>query len=237
MEISAGKEIRFLGLRRSGELVLVAAGTSALALYTMTYPVADIQWWALPCCLVTGAVLPTLLGRRKLSHIGLNLGNFFKSLQLLTVCCLIFFPAVLALAGFLYKLDCTLPLMPIVAKDSWARWVLYQFFYVALAEEIFFRGYILSLLKEMQPASGRIHRRWDSMIIIFSAGLFACAHVFLLGNLLSVITFFPGLILGWLFLRTRSLLAPILFHGLANTFYAFIGFYLQQGGPITNPGY
>jgi membrane protease YdiL (CAAX protease family) len=33
------------------------------------------------------------------------------------------------------------------------------------------------------------------------------------------VTFLPGLVLAWLFIRTRALLAPILFHGLANVSY------------------
>jgi hypothetical protein len=65
------------------------------------------------------------------------------------------------------------------------------------------------------------------MTVLISAILFALAHWFVVGSPIAVLTFFPGLALGWLFLRTRSLLAPILFHGLANTFYAisvsFIG--------------
>jgi len=40
--------------------------------------------------------------------------------------------------------------------------------------------------------------------------------------MVSAVTFLPGLILGWLFIRTGSLLAPILFHGLANTFYCML---------------
>jgi len=31
------------------------------------------------------------------------------------------------------------------------------------------------------------------------------------------------LIFGWLFVKTKSLLAPVLFHGLANVCYGFIG--------------
>jgi len=35
-------------------------------------------------------------------------------------------------------------------------------------------------------------------------------------------TFLPGRVLGWLFIRTKSLLAPVLFHGLANTCYCLM---------------
>ena len=42
----------------------------------------------------------------------------------------------------------------------------------------------------------------------------------------AIATFFPGLLLGWMYLRTRSLLAPIIFHALANTAYALIAVYI-----------
>jgi len=57
---------------------------------------------------------------------------------------------------------------------------------------------------------------------MLSAAFFAIAHAMVYGQLISVLTFLPGLILGWLFVQTRSLLAPILFHGLANTWYLFV---------------
>ena len=55
-----------------------------------------------------------------------------------------------------------------------------------------------------------------------SHSLFALAHLIILYDLSSLATFFPGLILAWLFIKTRSLLAPILFHAFANIFYALI---------------
>jgi membrane protease YdiL (CAAX protease family) len=42
------------------------------------------------------------------------------------------------------------------------------------------------------------------------------------------LTFLPGLILAWLFLRTGSLLAPIVFHGLANVSYAMMAMALAR---------
>ncbi|MCH8119844.1 MAG: CPBP family intramembrane metalloprotease [Planctomycetes bacterium] len=62
-------------------------------------------------------------------------------------------------------------------------------------------------------------RLWKWLSIVLSAACFAVAHIIVWGQIISVLTFLPGLICGWLFIRTRSLLAPILFHGLANTCY------------------
>jgi len=63
--------------------------------------------------------------------------------------------------------------------------------------------------------------------VILSALVFAAAHIVILSSLSGVFTFFPGLIFGWLFLRTRSLLAPVLFHGLANVCYCLFFIFLM----------
>jgi membrane protease YdiL (CAAX protease family) len=52
--------------------------------------------------------------------------------------------------------------------------------------------------------------------IAASSGCFAVAHAVVQGQAAGLLTFLPGLVMGWLFVRTGTLLAPILFHGLAN---------------------
>jgi membrane protease YdiL (CAAX protease family) len=92
--------------------------------------------------------------------------------------------------------------------------------YVAVAEEVFFRGYVQNNILRMttNTAAARLGRcRWIS--IVLSAACFAAAHIIIQGQVISIVTFLPGLVIGWLFVRTRSLPAPILFHGLANAGY------------------
>jgi len=104
-------------------------------------------------------------------------------------------------------------------------WVFYQFMYVAMAEEVFFRGYVQSnIMRLAGPATGDLSGRREWVIIVLSAACFAIGHLVVQGQAVSLLTFLPGLlpglVLGWLFIRTKSLLAPILFHGLANICYA-----------------
>lgn len=95
--------------------------------------------------------------------------------------------------------------------------------YVAVAEEIFFRGYLLSNMSRLLTTTTKKGVAFSQLMsIIVSAGVFAIFHSVLLGNVVSLVTFFPGLILGWLFVKTGSLLAPVMFHGLANVGYGFI---------------
>jgi len=49
------------------------------------------------------------------------------------------------------------------------------------------------------------------------AACFAVAHIIVQGRIILVLTFLPGLVPGWLFIRTKLPLAPILFHSMGQT--------------------
>ncbi len=139
---------------------------------------------------------------------------------------MVVFPAVFCSFVLLKSYGLNLPLRPVLSQNQeWVSWVLYQFMYVAVAEEVFFRGYvqgnILRLINAVM-ARRRMLQCWVSIVI--SAACFAAAHMIIQGRIISALTFLPGLVLGWLFIRTKSLLAPILFHGLAN-----MGYYVMAG--------
>ena len=123
----------------------------------------------------------------------------------------------------LKKFDVELPISPIIPEGRWFSWLAYQFMYVAVAEEIFFRGYFQSNVQSLLTMSVQKNRVFLEFIgIIISATVFAISHCLILGSVMPIITFLPGLILGWLLVKTKSLLTPILFHGLANVFYGLI---------------
>ncbi len=72
------------------------------------------------------------------------------------------------------------------------------------AEELFFRGFAL-------PAfAARAGNAWG---VIISSAIFAAAHL-QLGALIPI--FITGLLLGWLYLATRSLWPPFIAHALQN---------------------
>ena len=80
-------------------------------------------------------------------------------------------------------------------------------FAAAVAEEIFFRGW-------MQPA---LRRRYSAAISIVAVNLvFAPLHLIAAPYLISLLTFFPGLIMGWLRERYGNILPSIIFHFLGN---------------------
>jgi membrane protease YdiL (CAAX protease family) len=182
---------------------------------------------ALPCVFVAAAILATLLNKQPLSEIGLSCERPLRAICLALAAAVI----VLPITGFglwlLGKAGVYLP-APVAVKGSWLNWAAYQFMYVAVAEEIFFRGYIIGKLKSLpMPIAVGKSLSPNTIILLTSAVIFAAAHIILIGGVLSGLTFFPGLILGWLYLRSKSILAPVLFHGLANLFYAMIQLHIN----------
>lgn len=84
---------------------------------------------------------------------------------------------------------------------------------VAFAEETFFRGYL-------QDVFGNGAK---SMVAV--SAMFAAAHLpafFFEGNIYAFLTFFPSLVMGFLYMKTSNTLPSTIFHFLANI--SFIGF-------------
>ena len=181
-------------------------------------------WFLAPFLLISAAVVPTCLRKRSFAEIGLRVGRLGLTFWVLCATCVIVLPLFFAGILLLKYFEVPLPLCPVIPEKRWFSWSVYQFMYVAVAEEMFFRGYLQSnvlrlLAMFVQKKSGFL----ELIGIITSATVFAISHSVLLGSVMPIITFFPGLIFGWLFVKTKSLLAPVLFHGLANVCYGFIG--------------
>ncbi len=186
--------------------------------------ISRAAWFVSPGILIAAALIPTVMRRAEFPKIGLKIRQIGPTVLVVCRTYAIVFPALFAGLWLLKSFGLGLPLQPVQPKEQgWISWLFYQFMYVAVAEEVFFRGYVQNnILKLTKPGKdGQRHLgKWLS--IVLSAACFAVAHIIVFGQIILVLTFLPGLILGWLFIRTRSLLAPILFHGLANTCYCLM---------------
>ena len=181
------------------------------------------DWFLAPFLLITAALVPTRLSKRSFADIGLRVGRPGLILRVLCATCLVVFPILLVCILLLKHLNIRLPLSPIIPEGRWLSWLAYQFMYVAVAEEIFFRGYFQCNLLSLLTMSVQKKRAFLEIIgIIIAATVFAISHCLILRSVMPIITFLPGLIFGWLLVKTKSLLAPVLFHGLANVFYGLI---------------
>ena len=88
--------------------------------------------------------------------------------------------------------------------------LLFQLLSVSFPEEFFFRGFL----------QDTIGRNFKAVLLV--SLLFAVAHIpkaLLLGDWMSLLTFFPSLVMGWLYMKTNNILPGTIFHLLANLTY------------------
>ena len=180
-------------------------------------------WFVGPSVLVLGALVPTLAGGGSPGELGLRIGRTRQSGRLFAVSGIVLLALGLAGIALLRCMPGESALRASVPKEKWIWWAMFQFAYVALPEELFFRGFFLSQVIRLLGTA----RNADSPAIkviaaALSAGVFALSHVIVLRNFVSVLTFFPGLIFAWLFVRSKSVIGPVLFHGAANVGYALM---------------
>jgi hypothetical protein len=85
--------------------------------------------------------------------------------------------------------------------------VLFQLAGAALPEEVYFRGFLQERLGNTPGA------------VVLVSALFALTHlpqlIFYL-DISSLLTFFPSLVMGFLYMRTANVITPTLFHFCAN---------------------
>jgi membrane protease YdiL (CAAX protease family) len=88
--------------------------------------------------------------------------------------------------------------------------VIFQLLSVALPEEYFFRGFL-------QDSIGK-----SIKAVLFVSLLFSLAHLpraVFLGEWISLLSFFPSVVMGWLYMKTNNILPGTIFHLLANLVY------------------
>ena len=97
-----------------------------------------------------------------------------------------------------------------------------QLVVVALPEELFFRGYVQGRLEDALPPTrtlwgARVGWAWP-----LGAALFGLGHFLVTFEPQMLSRFFPGLAFGWMFARTRSILASTIFHAACNLIMAVL---------------
>lgn len=97
-----------------------------------------------------------------------------------------------------------------------------EVFAVALPEEVFHRGYLMSALEERWPAKRKILGAPLGVAAILASLIFAVGHLVGMAELARLATFFPALLFAWLWRKSGSLWAPALFHAAANLLMAVL---------------
>lgn len=194
--------------RRPRPALETAAATVATALLTRLLLAAGGAWTSLiPAVWVAVPAWAVAANRVSPRDAGLAIAAWTRGWRWLLVAVLgILVPfAALKRSGVLPEMSGGASLTP---GDA-----LFQLLLVVLPEEVFFRGYVQSRLG--RGPAGRAFR------ILFTAALFALAHVVVDAGWIRAAVFFPGAVMGWLREKTGSLLAPAGFHWLANLTWAW----------------
>ncbi len=91
------------------------------------------------------------------------------------------------------------------------KFIIFQLIAVAIPEEIFFRGFL-------QHSIGN-----NCKAVLVTSLLFSFAHlpVFVIyTDIYPLLTFFPSIVLGLIYMKTKNLLPCIMFHFLSNILWA-----------------
>lgn len=99
---------------------------------------------------------------------------------------------------------------------AWASIVIFQIFYIALPEELFYRGYILGKLNKVWPPVLSVLKVPVGFGIPITAVLFAFGHFLINFSPPRLGVFFPALIFGWMREKTGGILASSIYHALCN---------------------
>ncbi len=105
--------------------------------------------------------------------------------------------------------------LPHLGRD-FGEFVAVQAIVVALPEELFFRGCLLSLLEKRFPPKRRVLGGGVGVALVLSAAAFALIHLPKDGDPRALATFFPGLLFGWMRSATGSILASTVAHASSN---------------------
>lgn len=103
------------------------------------------------------------------------------------------------------------------APEAFLGLALTQLVLVAVPEEAYFRGYLLTKFASVFPNEpGILGGRFPVRALVLQAALFALLHFVTEPNPARLAVFFPALLFGWAKLHRGGLGAPVYLHALAN---------------------
>jgi len=169
------------------------------------HPAAEILMFSLPFILKDGAM--GLNWDTKKALIGLAVSVVILTVYVLAV--------VLLFKGKGWPLD----VGDLITSNQFITLAVYMLV-VSIAEEVFFRGY-------MQERIGMGVVGVVIVSLLFAVGHFVSAlfgaGVGIVGALMALLTFFPSLVMGYMYLKMKTLWPSIFFHYLSNMAFIITG--------------
>jgi membrane protease YdiL (CAAX protease family) len=204
--------------RLIGALIVTALATTLVAFFMRS---ANLAWFAIPLIWLTAALAAVRIQKIPPAGLGLIAPRILADLRDFLFCAvgILLFAYGAAYLAAEHILKPPLFYLP----DRWPEWIIYQIVYVAVPEELFFRGYLQGVLRDsIQSLAPARPRFWNPLAITAAAIVFAAAHVAVFRSPVYALVFFPALLFGWLRARTGGIAAPILCHAFANISYAAV---------------
>ncbi len=176
------------------------------------WPLARNTGLPAPMLFIWIPCLLSLAGRLDTKDLGLDTGNLRGSAKGFGISLILM---ALFSALYLFVIRKFIPYTSVgqASEISLAQLLTFQFAFVALPEEFFFRGYLQSRL-----STGKHSYR----SIIFTSLLFALSHLAVQGNIRRLEVFFPGLLFGWLRRKSGAIWLPIIIHALCNVLFYYL---------------
>lgn len=109
----------------------------------------------------------------------------------------------------------TVPHFELRLPPRFAEWVIDDLFVVAIPEELFYRGYIQTRLRDAWPQGRMFFGARLGPAFWLTAVLFALGHLAIF-QAWRLAVFFPALIFGWMRERNNSIIGAALLHGFSN---------------------
>ena len=211
-------------------VVLFALEIGLAELLSASGLLADLEsigWWGVVSVLANGLLFSALLSYKKLSHRALFHSASYSvssTLGALAVPILLLVPGLELATSTINSI--IVEAFPMTA-DEQARFealaahtpvaFLFACVLAPFLEEMLFRGIILRSF---------LHQYSRTASILGSSLLFGVAHL----NIYQFVTaFIAGIVLGWLYERTRSLWPCILLHAAGNTFVVYANAFVPAG--------
>lgn len=108
------------------------------------------------------------------------------------------------------------PALQWIWPASMPKLVAYNLFFVAIPEEMFYRGYLQSRLNEIYPKRWRVFGTLVGPGLLWTCLLFAFGHSLVIFQWWHVFIIVPSLAFGWLRERTDGIVAGAFFHAWCN---------------------
>lgn len=176
--------------------------------------------------------LPLWISRRRdedLSEYGLTFRRWREDLRLFALLAAVITPAFFLLSWGFYSLLPHLPpalgglISPVTSPPhfhlalppKFGRWILTELLVVALPEELFYRGYVHTRLRDAWPEGRTLWGARLGRAFFLTAALFAVGHLAIF-QVWRLAVFFPALLFGWMRERTGTILGSTLLHAFCN---------------------